>query len=115
MPGRYRVSEKSRRTADGIVFDSMAEMERYRYLKLLEQCGEISNLSLQPVFTLVPAYEHPNRGKIRALTYRADFRYTHKGNLVVEDVKGVETDVFKIKRKILEYQNPDLDFRVVKV
>ena len=36
--------------------------------------------------------------------YVADFVYTDKnGNVVVEDVKGIKTEVYKIKRKLMLY------------
>lgn len=34
--------------------------------------------------------------------------------MVVEDVKGVETKEFKLKKKLLEYKFPDIDFRIIK-
>ena len=32
----------------------------------------------------------------------------------VEDVKGMKTDVFNIKRKMFLYKYPDIDFRSIK-
>lgn len=34
--------------------------------------------------------------------------------MIVEDVKGVETKEFKLKRKMLEYKFKDIDFRIIK-
>lgn len=113
MAGRYRVASKESRTCNGIVFDSKAEMLRYQELYILEMAGVIQYLTLQPVFELQPGYIHKKHGKIRPITYRADFQYTQNGKLVVEDVKGHVTEVFKIKKKMLEYKYPLLDFRVV--
>ena len=40
---------------------------------------------------------------IREIRYIADFTYRLKnGKRIIEDVKGMQTDVFKIKRKLLE-------------
>lgn len=82
---------------DGIRFASKAEARRYAQLKLLERAGEIENLELQPPFKL-----HVN-GKL-VCTYIADFQYWDKGKAksIVEDVKGMETAVFKLKRKLFE-------------
>ena len=53
-PHKYKVASKERRTIDGITFDSMAEMNRYLELKMLEKSGVISSLELQPKFLLIP-------------------------------------------------------------
>lgn len=34
--------------------------------------------------------------------------------MVVEDVKGMETKEFKLKKKMLEYKYRDIDFRLIK-
>lgn len=52
---------------------------------------------------LVEKYVNPEGVKRRAITYVADFLVTyHDGREEVVDVKGVETDVFKIKRVLFE-------------
>lgn len=86
---------------DGIEFDSVREAERYKELKLLEKAGEIEYLELQPKVVLQDKFVY--KGKtIRAITYKADFAYfdKRKQKSVIEDVKGMETDVFKIKKKM---------------
>ena len=89
---------------DGIKFDSRREADRYAHLKVLERLGEISGLELQKKFVLVPAQRN-KAGKVteRAITYRADFYYFDKrqGKWVVEDAKGVKTDVYKMKKKLM--------------
>lgn len=100
-------------TVDGYTFDSKAEANRYQDLRLLERAGEISGLSLQPSFALLPSYKR-NGKMVRAITYFADFMYTEDGRTVVEDVKGVETEVFRIKWKWAQYLYPDYDWRIVK-
>lgn len=100
----------ARKTAvDGIVFDSKKEAARYCELKLLEAAGKIGRLELQPCFELQPGYVH-NGKKIRPIEYRADFRYITDGCEVVEDVKGLKTEVYKLKKKMLLYRYPDLRF-----
>lgn len=91
---------------DGIVFDSKREAERYCELKLLERGHAITDLTLQPKFELLPAYTNPIGKKIRPITYIADFMYTNcdTGQKVVEDSKGMRTEVFKIKKKLFEYK-----------
>ena len=86
---------------DGIKFDSKAEHKRYCYLKLLERHGDISDLRLQVPFLLIPRQVAPSGAKERACSYVADFVYSVGGKTVVEDVKGVVTAEYRIKRKLL--------------
>jgi hypothetical protein len=80
---------------DGIVFDSKAEARRYMELRLLEKSNEISDLRLQYPFEC-----KINEKKI--CTYRADFDYFEGDQWVVEDVKGFRTQVYKLKKKLVE-------------
>lgn len=81
---------------DGYVFDSRAESRRYSELLMLEKAGEISNLILQPVFPLIVSGEKIGK-------YIADFEYTDlNGKRIVEDVKGVKTPVYRLKKKLVK-------------
>lgn len=100
---------------NGIVFDSVAEANRYAELLMSVNAGAISDLSIHPHYLLLEGFQH-NGEKIRPVYYEADFEYSENGQWVVEDVKGVETEVFKIKRKLfLTRYGGQYDFRVVKV
>ena len=92
---------------DGKVFDSKKEAERYQVLKMLENANIISNLSRQVPFELVPKQKNE-----RAVKYIADFMYveTATGKIIVEDVKGFKTDVYKLKRKLFKYRYPEYTF-----
>ena len=83
-------------------------------LKSRHDDGEITMLEVHPKFELQPSFKY--KGKtIRAITYSADFEYMDNDyNHTVEDVKGVETEVFRIKRKLFLRQNPHIIFRIVK-
>ena len=99
---------------DGIKFDSQKEAEYYCRLKLLKQAGEIKDFGLQPRYVLQPGFEK-NGEKFKPITYIADFVITNNdGTTDVVDIKGVETQIFKIKRKLFEYKYPDLSLKVVK-
>ena len=100
MPSKYR-SVKTE--VDGIVFASKRESIRYGELKMLERIGYISGLTLQPKFPMIV-----NGQKI--CTYLADFSFYEKESkrLVVEDVKGVRTAVYSIKKKLFHALYPML-------
>lgn len=100
---------------DGHRFDSRAEAERYIELKQLEHDGMISNLTLQPRFLLQEAFTHELTGcKHRAIYYVADFAYEKlSGRKIIEDVKGVKTEVFKIKAKLFDYKYPELTLSLI--
>ena len=91
--------------SDGHNFASKAEMRRYEELKLLVRAKEISNLELQPKFLLQDSFRMEDGKLIRKLHYVGDFMYTEKdGKVIVEDVKGIETDHYKIKKKLFLYK-----------
>jgi len=89
----------SRKTeVDGFVFDSKREANRYSELKLLQRVGEIGSLELQPRFEVVINGQH-------ICNYFADFRYVDfrpNGREVIEDVKGVKTPIYRLKKKLVE-------------
>lgn len=91
---------------DGIRFASKAEARRYGELKMLEKAGKIEDLELQPIFPI-------EVNDVRVGLYRGDFAYypTHKdgafkgaiiGHRVVEDVKGMKTPMYRLKKKLVE-------------
>ena len=82
---------------DGYRFDSRAEARRYQDLKLMEKAGEIAGLEFQPKYPGLVNGKH-------ICDYYADFRYFDyaAGGYIVEDVKGVRTDVFILKKKLVE-------------
>ena len=95
----------NRKTAfDGKVFDSMKEANRYRELLILQRTGKIKDLDRQVKSTLLPNQTDGNGKTVeRAVNYYADFVYTDTatGKQVVEDVKGIRTAEYIIKRKLM--------------
>lgn len=92
---------------DGIRFASKAEARRYQELTLLERNFLIKNLELQPSYQLIV-----NDQKI--CRYIADFRYTTPDGIEhIEDVKGIETPMFKLKRKLMK-ACLNLDIEIIK-
>jgi hypothetical protein len=82
---------------DGYRFASKREHKRYCQLKLLEMGHEIESLELQPRFPIAI-------GMVKICTYIGDFRYRDRrtGDLIVEDVKGVRTREYIIKKKLVK-------------
>ena len=105
---------KNKKTqVDMYVFDSIAESKRYKELALLEKAGKITELELQPRFLLQESFKK-NGKTYRKIEYIADFQYMENGQLIVEDVKGKETEVFKLKRKLFEKKYPELELKLIK-
>lgn len=93
---------------DGITFDSKLEGARYNHLKELESMGLISEIEIHPPFPCVV-----NDKKV--CLYKADFRYKNiEGAMIVEDTKGIETPMFRLKKKLVEALYPDTKILVIK-
>lgn len=95
---------------DGYLFDSKRELARYLELKLAVASGDISGLEVKPRFyfkcaergDLVRTSERYPRG--RRVYYEADFAYwAGVRGRVVEDVKGVDTEVSALKRALVRW------------
>lgn len=116
---------------DGHKFDSILEMERYKFLKLLEKAGEIQNLkvhdkmdvtALSNFKTLKVSLSEISKTneRVKLFSYTPDFSYiVSKSNsstnneMVLEDCKGMsvkkdgtiktnKTQVYNLKKKIIE-------------
>ena len=85
-------------------YDSRKEHRRALELRFLEKAGQISNLREQVSFLLIPSQRRDGRVVEKPCTYVADFVYDNAlGETVVEDTKGMRTDVYRIKRKLMLY------------
>lgn len=93
----------------GMKFDSVKEARRYNELLLLQRAGELRDLKRQVPFELLPTQREESNGKKcrvveHPVKYIADFTYTDKhGRFIVEDVKGIRTKEYIIKRKLMLY------------
>jgi len=87
---------------DGIKFDSKAEGEYYLHLKQQVTERQILGFERQKRMLLQEGFSVEGvKGKIRPIFYVVDFIVTENdGTLTYIDVKGVETDVFKLKKKL---------------
>lgn len=101
---KYRAKPK---IVNGVWFASTLEADRFQELQLLERAGQISALKRQAKIPLVV------EGK-KIGTYIADAIYIEDGKIIVEDAKGVETQIFKLKWSLAKALYPSYDFRIVK-
>jgi len=96
---------------DGHTFDSLKEKMWYQKYKLMQEQGIIKDLKLQPKYILQESFRYEGKHN-RAITYLADFQFydVESGKTFVVDVKGYKTEVYKIKRKLLLYKFPNINF-----
>ena len=87
---------------DGIKFDSKKEGERFLQLKKLLDAGIIGDITVHPEFLLQEKFTDSSGKKHREIKYEADFKYFDKkiGKIIVEDVKGMRTQIYKLKKKL---------------
>jgi hypothetical protein len=89
----HKYGAKAKTTDDGIRHASTAEAERWNVLRALQRAGAIRDLARQVAFPLLV-----NGAQIGK--YVADFVYYWPNNQrVIEDVKGVETAMFRRSAK----------------
>lgn len=77
-------------------YASKRESHRASELSLMQACQAIAELEEQVKYVLIPKQDGE-----RAVTYTADFRYRENGKLVVEDCKGMKTQQYIIRRKLM--------------
>ncbi len=82
--------------ADGVHWDSKAERRRWGELRFMVEAGLIIDLERQPRFPI-------SVNGIVVGVYVGDFQYVRVADdeLIVEDVKGVKTAIYKFKKKCI--------------
>ena len=101
MVKKFRIPKKNKYNAkiveiDDIKFRSQKEANRYLQLKALKEKGDVLWF-LDQVSIRLP-------GKIK---YRLDFMvWWADGTTTYEDIKGFKTDVYKLKKKLIETLYP---------
>lgn len=80
--------------ANGIMFASKREKNRWMDLRIREMAGGIKDLRRQVAYPL-------EVNGMKVCDYIADFVYHENEELVVEDSKGVLTPVFELKKKLM--------------
>ena len=87
----------------GLTFHSKAEAKRYGELQILERIGQIRGLQRQVAYELAPPVKYAGASRTKpALRLVVDFSYWEGEQQILEDTKGVQTDVFKVKRHLLK-------------
>ena len=81
---------------DGIKFRSKKEAKRYQELTLLKKSGEVD-------FFLRQVPMHFPSGTKYVLDYMV---FWNDGRITWEDVKGFRTDIYRLKKKEVEYHYP---------
>ena len=106
------MSDKSKRTYDGIVFDSALEMRYYRDVLLPKvESGEIVSYELQKPYELQPQFKHDGK-TVLPIKYIADFFIFYSdGREEVIDTKGKPDSVALLKRKLFWYHYPNVNYK----
>lgn len=102
--------DTSKRTYDGVVYDSIVEMEFYKNWILPRiKSGEIIKCDRQVKYVLQPAFEI--RGiKYREICFISDFDITYAdGRFEVIDVKGMVKPMDNLHKKMFLYRYPALN------
>jgi hypothetical protein len=93
---------------DNIWFDSKKEANRYSELKLLSRGGEVKDLKTHPKFKIHDEFRDWEGKHYLPVYYKADFEYSEKKKVkdcwkwikTIEDVKGMKTAVYLLKKKL---------------
>jgi hypothetical protein len=83
-------------------FDSRKEYERWNQLLLLEKAGHIRDLQRQRKYELYA--RRPDGDMLAIGGYVADFVYLRGEDVIIEDVKGFRTQLYRWKKKHFEAQ-----------
>ena len=107
MPQK-RSKYNARKTGySGQIYDSAAEARRAAELDVLVKCGEIFGWERQKPYVIAV-------NDVYICTYIADFWVCDgKGGIWLEDVKGMATPVYKLKKKLFAACYPTLELREI--
>ena len=102
----------SKRTYDGITFDSVLEMKYYRDVLCPKvESGDVVKYELQKPYELQPKFIHDGKN-VQPIKYVADFFIVYKnGHEEVIDTKGCPDSVAILKRKLFWYHYPTVDYK----
>jgi len=87
----------------GLRFASKREAERFLVLRVEQERGAITELTLQRAYDLHVV--RPDGVTVAIGRYLADFTYQRSGQTVVEDAKGMRTALYRWKQKHAEAEH----------
>ena len=79
-----------------MTFDSKKERDYYIILEIMLKNKQITDLKTQVKFELQP-------------NYIADFTYVKDEKLIIVDTKGYRTEVYKLKKKMMQFKGYDIE------
>lgn len=91
-------------------FKSTDEMRRHKILESWLDAGRIADLVVQPVFILIPPFDHIALGHRKGMTWTADWEYTQLAEplvRVIEDFKGHEFATWQVRMQVALYHLRD--------
>ncbi len=91
-------------------FKSTDEMRRHRILESWLDAGRIADLVVQPVFILIPPFDHVALGHRVGMTWTADWEYTQLAEpflRVIEDFKGHTFATWQVRMQVALYHLRD--------
>jgi hypothetical protein len=108
------IAERTRNdyiTGEPILFSSKLEKQYYEEVVIEGiKDGTILKYELQHKYKLTPSFKYQNKS-IREIIYESDFDIWYAdGTFKVVDSKGRATADAKIKKKLMHYYYPDIDF-----
>ena len=105
---------RRKKEVDGIMFDSTSEANAYQLLKIWLAAGAITDLRLQPVFTLQEKFKDSTGRTVRSSRYTADFQFFDVAQRKTRyiDVKGVLTPAFKRAMLLMKDKHPGVEIEI---
>lgn len=96
-------------------FGSKTEKLRFEFLQSLERGGVITELRRHPIYVITP-------DAWPVIKFIPDAQYVDikgtitgkPGQLIVEDTKGMITDIFRLKVKLFRGKYPDIDLFIAR-
>lgn len=101
---------------DGVIhtFDSHKEAKRFDELWMLQGADKIKELKLQPKYLLLDTLRIKGEKTLQKVHYIADFEYKNQsGAVMVEDVKGFKTPLYKLKKHLFLKAYPSYIFKEI--
>jgi hypothetical protein len=80
---------------------------------------ELQRKAIDPRYRVIKIERQPRfilQRKPNQITYKADFRVWYAdGHIEVVDVKGMKTDIFKLKIKMMKEKYPEIEIILIKL